>query len=218
VCKVEVIGGQQEGRNRMRERRSKNLPQHIVLSFIISALSINAFNRNIIWKDNLSLWQDVTIKSPSNPRGHNNAGNAHKEIGQKDLAITEYEFAVKLNPSFSDAHNNLGVLYKEEGLLDKAVKEYLLAVKYSSVFYKKIIYENLGTAFAEKGLVDEALHSYKEALKIDPANGNILYNIGFLYTKLGLPDTAIKFYTEALRVNPDDLGARQELERLLNSK
>ena len=83
------------------------------------------------------------------------------------------------------------------------------------MYYKKVIYENLGTAFSEKGLVGEALHSYKEALKIDPANSDILYNIGFLYAKLGLPDMAIKFYTEAVRVNPEDLGARQELERLL---
>jgi len=215
VRKVEVIGGQQDGRSRMRERRSKNLPQHIVLSFIISALSITAFHRNIIWKDNLSLWKDVTIKSPSNPRGHNNAGNAHKENGQKGLALIEYEFAVKLKPSFSDAHNNLGVLYKEEGLLDEAINEYILAARYSSIIHKKVIYENLGTAFSEKGLVGEALHSYKEALKIDPANSDILYNIGFLYAKLGLPDMAIKFYTEAVRVNPEDLGARQELERLL---
>lgn len=194
------------------------LIRYILFSLIISILSVNTFHRNILWKDNLSLWKDVAIKSPSNPRGHNNAGNAHKEIGQKDLALIEYEFAVKLKPSFSDAHNNLGVLYRDRGLLDEAIKEYLLAARYSSILHKKVIYENLGTAFAERGLIDEALHSYNEALKIDPANGNILYNIGFLYTKLDSPDIAIKYYSEALRVNPDDWGARQELERLSNSK
>lgn len=199
--------------------QSKNLlVQYIILSFTISILSVTTFHRNMLWKDNLSLWKDVTIKSPSNPRGHNNAGNAYKEMGLKDLAFIEYEIAVKLNPSFSDAHNNLGVLYRDRGLLDEAINEYISAAKYSSYFYKKIIYENLGTAFAEKGLIDEAINSFKEALKIDPANGDILYNMGFLYAKMGLPDMAIKFYTEALRVNPDDLGARQELERLLKTK
>lgn len=103
-------------------------------------------------------------------------------------------------------------------MLDEAINEYISAAKHSSYFYKKIVYENLETAFAEKGLFDEALNSYKEALKIDPANGNILYNIGFLYTKLGLPDMAIKYYSEALRVNLGDWGARQELVRLMNSK
>ena len=187
----------------------------IVFAFIIFMLSIITIHRNSFWRNDLSLWKDVAIKSPGNPRGHNNLGNAYKERGEKDSAFIEYKTALKLNQTFSNAHNNLGVLYKEKGLLDEAINEYILAARYSSIIHKKVIYENLGTAFSEKGLVGEALHSYKEALKIDPANSDILYNIGFLYAKLGLPDMAIKFYTEAVRVNPEDLGARQELERLL---
>ncbi|MBI4746660.1 MAG: tetratricopeptide repeat protein [Deltaproteobacteria bacterium] len=185
------------------------LIQHTVISLIISTLSVTTFHRNMLWKDELSLWKDVAIKSPHNPRGHNNLGNAYKKTGDRDSALIEYELAVKLNPSFSDAHNNLGVLYRDRGLLNEAIKEYKLAARYSSTYYKKTIYENLGTVLAEKGLIDEAINSFKEALKIDPANGDILYNIGFLYAKTGLRDIAIRFYTEAVRVNPDDLGARQ---------
>lgn len=192
--------------------------QYIVISLIISAISVATFHRNMLWKDNLSLWKDVAIKSPSKPRGHNNLGNAYKEKGLRDLAFIEYKVAVRLRPSFSNAHNNLGVMYKGEGLLDEAISEYILALKYSSHVYKINIYENLGTAFAQKGLIYEAINSYKEALKIDPAKGDILYNIGFLYTQLGLPDMAIRFYSEAIRVNPADAGARQELERLLKSR
>ena len=191
----------------------------IVFAFIIFMLSIITTHRNSFWRNDLSLWKDVAIKSPGNPRGHNNLGNAYKERGEKDSAFIEYKTALKLNQAFSDAHNNLGVLYKEKGLLDEAINEYVLAAKYSSSsFYKKTIYQNLGTALAENGLIDDAINSYKEALKIAPADSDDFYNIGFLYSQKGLTDMAIKFYSEALRVNPYDIGAKKELERLLKTK
>jgi len=191
----------------------------IVFAFIIFMLSIITIHRNSFWRNDLSLWKDVAIKSPGNPRGHNNLGNAYKERGEKDSAFIEYKTALKLNPTFSNAHNNLGVLYKEKGLLDEAINEYVLAAKYSSSsFYKKIIYQNLGTVLAENGLIDDAINSYKEALKIAPADSDDFYNIGFLYSQKGMTDMAIKFYSEALRVNPYDIGAKKELERLLKTK
>lgn len=158
------------------------LVRHVVLVVLLSTLSISAFQRNKIWKDNISLWQDVTSKSPREPKGH----------------------------------INLGVAYKEDGQLDRAINEYLIAARYSIFLYKKIAYENLAAVYAEKGMLEEALKSYENALEIDPTNGNILYNIGFLYSKLGFPERAIKFYKEAWTVNPNDIGAKQEWERLLN--
>src|SRR5690606_19319473 len=91
---------------------SKNGPSALLL-FLVLFLSANAYGvyqRNKVWKDDLSLWKDVTLKSPKNGRGLMNYGLAL--MARADYAGAEryFEKALVLNPNYGTLHINLGIL------------------------------------------------------------------------------------------------------------
>ena len=55
------------------------LPLAVTGLLILGALSIATYRRNFVWKDKITLWQDVIEKAPQKPRGHYNLGLAYQE-------------------------------------------------------------------------------------------------------------------------------------------
>ncbi|MBI5205082.1 MAG: tetratricopeptide repeat protein [Nitrospirae bacterium] len=101
----------------------------LLLTTIIIALSMAAYQRNAVWQDEMSLWEDVVRKSPQKAKGHYNLGIAYYNKGLTDMAIEHYQIALRLKPDYAEAHYNLGVTYGRIGLLDKAIKEYQTALR-----------------------------------------------------------------------------------------
>ena len=66
--------------------------------------------RNQVWRDDLSLWRDVTIKSPANGRGHMNYGLALMSRGDLDGALAAFTRALAYTPSYSLLEINLGIV------------------------------------------------------------------------------------------------------------
>jgi tetratricopeptide (TPR) repeat protein len=54
----------------------------------------------------------------------NNRGVAYRFKGEYDRAITDYDEAILLNPSFARAHNNRGVIYRLKADYDRAISDY----------------------------------------------------------------------------------------------
>ncbi|MBI4689826.1 MAG: tetratricopeptide repeat protein, partial [Nitrospirae bacterium] len=79
---------------------------HALLAVIIIVLSIATYQRNLVWKDKISLWEDVIIKSPLKDRAHNNLGDVYYNKGWIDKAIEHYRIALKIRPDYPDAHYN----------------------------------------------------------------------------------------------------------------
>ncbi|MEZ4968596.1 MAG: tetratricopeptide repeat protein [Flavobacteriaceae bacterium] len=85
----------------------------IISLFIIFFLFGNAYGvhqRNKVWKDELSLWKDVTVKSPKNGRGHMNYGLALMAKGDYTNAEKSFNNALEYVPYYSSIYTNLGIL------------------------------------------------------------------------------------------------------------
>ena len=80
----------------------------LLLATAVIVLSIAAYQRNIIWKDKVTLWEDVVRKSPQKARGHSNTGVVYKDKGMTDKAIEHYQIALRIKPDYAEAHNKLG--------------------------------------------------------------------------------------------------------------
>ena len=72
----------------------------LVLILVLGTLS---FQRNRIWGDELSLWQDAAAGSPEMPRVHVHLGNALRERGDWVEARDEYQAALRLERLAEDA-------------------------------------------------------------------------------------------------------------------
>lgn len=116
-----------------------------------------AYQRNFVWKDELSLWSDVIKKSPEKARGYNEVGMCYYERQMPDTAIPFFTKSLSLNPDYAIAHNNLGLCFSAKGLIDPAIEEFQKAIQLNPL--NGMYRVNLGIAYWQKGLNDLA---YKE--------------------------------------------------------
>ncbi|MBI4690486.1 MAG: tetratricopeptide repeat protein [Nitrospirae bacterium] len=192
----------------------------LVLTTVVIVLSIAAYQRNTVWKDVISLWEDVIKKSPGKARGHNNLSAGYKDKRMYDRAIEHSQIALRLKPDYLEAYINLGDSYRYKGLIDKAIIQYQSAIKINPDFGRS--YSSLGTAYYEKGLFDTALEYYRIALQLPSDYPEKIHNnMGVIFKNKGVLDIAVEHFRFASILKPDyteahnNLGAVYEEEGLL---
>lgn len=87
------------------------------------------YQRNVVWLDELSLWQDAARKSPNKSRPLNNLANLYGQMGQYDRAISKYRRIIELEPGYARAHNNLATVFFKKGRYREAIQEYRIAIQ-----------------------------------------------------------------------------------------
>ena len=102
------------------------------LAIALIAYGISTYQRNEVWHTEESLWYDVTVKSPANPRGLMNYGLA--KMGNRELETAERYFtkALTITPYYYILHINLGVLKEAQGDTIKAETYFKNAVAYNN--------------------------------------------------------------------------------------
>ena len=83
-----------------------------VLLIMTSCYAVLTYRRNLIWQDELTLWNDVVHKSPQKARPYNNRGNAYKHQGNIQQAIFDYSRAIAINPG--STRINIGSIFKKD--------------------------------------------------------------------------------------------------------
>ena len=64
-------------------------------------------DRNRLYADPVTFWEDTVRKSPRKARPHTNYGYALYRAGQTDRAIREFRAALAIDPDDPDAQRNL---------------------------------------------------------------------------------------------------------------
>lgn len=97
---------------------------------------------------------------------YNQRGLAYRRSGKPDLAIADYNRAMKLAPNDADLFNNRGIAFKAKGELQQALADYNRAIelntKQATAYYNRsIVYEKLGRLV-------EAIADVKRFIKLKP--------------------------------------------------
>ncbi len=119
-----VIAAASIGSNLVRHPRAVGMAAAVIL---LSAGAMT-LERNKIWKDEFTLWDDVVRKSPHKARAYNNRGLEYYRRGQIPQAIADFNQTIALDPGFDAAYNNRGVLRGLEGDLNGALADFNKAV------------------------------------------------------------------------------------------
>jgi len=83
----------------------------IFLLIIISGYALLAYKRNFIWKDELTLWDDVVRKSPNKTMPYYNRGTAYAKQRNFTQAISDFTKAIEIYPNYTEAYYNRGIAF-----------------------------------------------------------------------------------------------------------
>jgi tetratricopeptide (TPR) repeat protein len=177
----------------------------LAVTLLAAVFGFLTFQRNTVWRSEVTLWEDILKKSPDKIRVNNNLGTLYFERGEYDRALEYFNKALSVNPDYASANNNRGAVYIEKGLLDLALKDVERAIalepRYASA------YKNRGDVLKKKGQTQAALEMYDQALNLDPyfIDG---YDVrGIVYGELGDYEKALSDFDQALQLNPQHAGA-----------
>jgi Tfp pilus assembly protein PilF len=182
-----------------------------VISLCVVGILFTAwtFERNSIWADEITLYQDCVEKSPQKARPRNNLGAALSRQGRLPEAIDQFRTALKIKPDYADAHYNLGYALAQQGNLKEAIYHFSHSLRIESSNLKA--HNNLGIALTLQGEYREAIEHFKAALKINPRDADVHNNFGYTLEKQGKFSSAMEHFSAALKIDPDHTDALNNL-------
>ncbi|MBI5049268.1 MAG: tetratricopeptide repeat protein [Deltaproteobacteria bacterium] len=180
------------------------------LLLLVFALSIAAFKRNLIWRDEFFLWQDTVIKSPNKSRPFNSLGVVYAKQGLYDDAIKHFKIAIKNGSGLQEVHHyNLALAYLDKGLVEDAILEFQAAVRlkpnYSDAHYR------LGVVYKDTGVFEKAESAFKQAAVYAPDRDDFHTALGNIYLLQRRYNLAAEEYSRALQLNPGNVESLYNL-------
>jgi tetratricopeptide (TPR) repeat protein len=134
-----------------------------------------------------------------------NRGNALDDNGQIDLAIENYDEAIKDNPLSAEAFCRRGVAFEQKGELDRAIEDYDNAVKLDPNNAKA--FANRGHARSHKKEFDRAIEDYTQAIKLNPNDARTFDLRAHAYSQNAQYDLALQDCDQAIKLDPNDAHA-----------
>ena len=180
-----------------------------LMTIVLGVFMICGWKQTTYWKNRETLWTHTLGCTTSNYPANCNLGNFFLQKGRADEAISHYQQALHINPTFAEAHYNLGVALGRKGRVEEAIAQYQKALEIQPG-HAQARY-NLGNSFSRLGRLDEAIAQYQKALQIKPDDAEALVNLGNSFFQLGRMDQAIAQYQKALQIKPDDAEAQKNL-------
>jgi Flp pilus assembly protein TadD len=180
-----------------------------VVALVTLVLVIMTSQRNLDYRDDLTVWRDVATKRPENARGRYNYGVALHFRKQTTEAIEQYREAIRLRPDYADAHYTLGVALASVGSHPEAVKSYREAVRIHPNY--PMAYHQMGISLAKLGDRQSAKEAYREAVRLSAINVEARLNLGSLLFDEGKLDDAAAVFADAIKINPNSAEAQFNL-------
>src|SRR6185503_2361702 len=100
-----------------------------------------------------------------------------------DLAILDYDQAIRLNPKYAEAYNNRGYAYYWSNNATQAIADYSQAIELRPNY--AYAYNNRGAAYMASGHTDQAIRDFDHAIQLQPEFPQAYINRGNAYLRLG---------------------------------
>jgi tetratricopeptide (TPR) repeat protein len=161
--------------------------------------------RNAVWRDDLSLWADVTVKSPANGRGWMNYGLALMQRGRLDEAAAAYERAEALVPHYYVLRVNQAILAGARGQAAEAEAKFRHAIRLGPAMPDPYFY--FARWLVDQGRGPEALAQLGQARRVTPGYAPALDLAMDLEVARGGWEAAAGLAAARLAVDPGDARA-----------
>lgn len=135
----------------------------VLVIIIFAAITISS---NMIWKNNITLFEKIVEESPNAAFAHQGLGDAYKEIGKLDDAMNHWLKALESDLDNPLILNSVGNAYYLKGDYNKAINAYKMAIRVFPQMGE--VYYNLAITLEKAGRKEEAKVYYKKFIKLAP--------------------------------------------------
>ena len=180
-----------------------------VLAIVVALFSLWTYQRNAVFRSQLSIWADCALKSPNKARPHNNLGIFLKKKGKIKAAIAHFKKALEIDPEYASAYINLGAANARVGQNEAALENFSEALRQSHNAPEA--HYSMGNVLVLMGRSDEALEHYQNALKFRPEYADAHLKMADILDDKGRQQEAIHHYRESLRIDPNYVQAHNNL-------
>ncbi len=192
--------------------RKLNRPRIVIpaMSTFIFIFSLWTYQRNALFNDPVSFWEDAVEKTPDHYRPHFNLGSAYLHAKSYDRAIVSLEKALTLAPPYpTEIYTNIGALYLETSQYALAHENLERAMTLNENNY--IAQDLLASLERKQGNYEEALKHYRTAIRINPNFAASYHNLGTLYMDMGELNKAVGLFQQAIILRPRFAAAYSSL-------
>lgn len=183
---------------------------------LVLPLAVAAHERNKVWQNAVSLYEDTYSKSPNVDRVTYNLALAYHVSGNIDGAVEKYREALRLKPDLEKAHFNLGIIHMGKKEYEKAFYHFSDAVRLKPE--NAYTYFNLGNIYAVQNDMDRAITAYLRAVDLQPNIEDAHFNLAVAFMRKGDLDEAESHLQTVLRLNPNNFEAMSHLDELYSMK
>ncbi|HSG67201.1 MAG TPA: tetratricopeptide repeat protein, partial [Bacteroidales bacterium] len=180
------------------------LPQAITLIILI-VFGLVTFSRAQVWRDSISLWDDVLSKYPEASAAYINRGNEWLAKEDFNRAIGDYKLALEYEPMAADAYLNRGLAYFRMQEPLKALSDFNQAI--SLGIQDAETYNNRGLLKASLMDTRGAIADFDKALELDPKNTEAWINKGLVLANDKNYRQAFNAFSQAVNTDPSSARA-----------
>jgi tetratricopeptide (TPR) repeat protein len=157
------------------------------LGLVLICMCWITFKRCAVWKNSLSLWNDVLDKKPCWV-GYYNRGIAYNAVGDYDHAIEDFSREISLNPADARAYYDQGLAYCYKKDFDRGLEDFNVAIALNPRYAQA--YNNRGNVYYVKGNVENAIADFSQAIMINPQFYQAYFNRAIAFRSIGDNDQA----------------------------
>jgi hypothetical protein len=185
----------------------------IVAVLLIILFTILTWNRNLVWKDSVTLWTDVMNKNPECIDAYINRAFIYNEHKQYEEALKDLSDGLLVDSTNFSMYKSKGIIYERTGKYDLALSNFSKAIRYKPEEVKTYLLR--GILYTDKfAKYDSGIADFKKYLTRYPDDINATFNLGVANYNKGNYDTARSYCLKVLKLNPGNEGALNLLNNM----
>jgi protein O-mannosyl-transferase len=189
-----------EGFDLVWRKKSKLAVIIILASAVTVFFAIKTVDRCSVWKNDLTLWNDVINQYPNSSFAYNGRGYFLFNQANYNEAINDFNKSIELDPADAHAYNLRGMVFMNNNRNEDAVNDFNKAIQLDPG--NADTYVNRGWVFMNEGRNNEAIEDYNKAIKLDPDYEVAYNNRGIYFINENRNNEAIKDFDKAIELNP----------------
>jgi tetratricopeptide (TPR) repeat protein len=174
----------------------------VVLNRLQSSNETVRDNRDSIVKQAIDYAQRAVQLGPANAEAHLALGQAYKEQGKLDDAVSELNTATRFDPQLSYAFSTVGSIKLQQNSLAEAAASFTQAVNLNSG--NSTAHYGLGATLLKQGQVDDAIRELNTSLYQFPNSWPTRMALGDAYQKQGNVVAALQQYQLSTLIKPEN--------------